>query len=326
MNTFLILLGIFSGMGALALILSSLRARRTTTLRPVGMGLLAVSFFLIVVGASLVSAAPNERMVVFNRVSGNLGDPKGPGLHFINPLTTSYKIYDLSRQTYTMSAVTYEGDLPTDDAVPARTSDGQEVFIDLTIIYNINPDGVNDLHQKWPNDRYRTELIRPLMRSVVRDVVSEFPVESVYQERATIDSRITETIESALSGEGLMLVDILVRNVTFTDEYAQAIENAQVAEVRIREEEFRIQEVENQAKQVEARAEGVANARVIEAEGEAKALQLIADVIEDNPDLLQYQYIVNLSDNVQIIALPADSPYIFDFPSLMQPAAESTEP
>ncbi|MBZ0305394.1 MAG: hypothetical protein K8I82_04930, partial [Anaerolineae bacterium] len=127
------------------------------------------------------------------------------------------------------------------------------------------------------------------------------------------------------TGEGLQLVDVLVRNVTFTEEYAQAIENAQVAEVRIREEEFRIQEVEKQAKQEEARAEGIANARVIEAEGEATALQLIAEVIEDNPALLQYQYVVSLSDNIQIMALPANSPYIFDMEAMTQSVPEIEE-
>ncbi len=319
MNIFLSLLGFLLGISAAGLIFSSFRARRPTSLRPMGVGLGIASLVLMVLGASLVSVAPNERMVIFNRVSGDLGEPRGPGLRLINPLTTSYKIYDVSRQTYTMSAVILEGELPTDDAIPARTSDGQEVYIDITIIYAIDPENINELHKKWPNERYRSELIRPMMRSVVRDVVSEFPVESVYQERATIDEQITAIIQRQMESEGLQLVDVLVRNVTFTDEYAQAIENAQVAEVRIREEEFRIQEVEKQAKQEEARAEGVANARVIEAEGEATALQLIADVIEDNPALLQYQYVVSLSDNVQIMALPANSPYIFDLQSLTPP-------
>lgn len=323
MSALLIFLGIVLGMSALGLLFASLRPRNPyPLLRPAGIGLAVVGFLFFVLGLCIVSVAPNERMVVFNRVSGELGKPKAPGLHLVNPFTTSYKIYDVSRQTYTMSSINFEGEVSSDDAVPARTSDGQEVFVDITVIYTISPERVNEVHQKWPNERYRTELVRPQIRSIVRDVISLFSVESVYQERDTVDERISERMTERITPEGLELVEILVRDVNFTEEYAQAIEDAQIAEVRIREEEFRIQEVEKQAEQEEARAEGLANARVIEAEGEAKALQLIADIIAENPALLQYQYVTNLSDNVQIIALPANSPYIFDLQSLTQNADE----
>ncbi|MBZ0306637.1 MAG: hypothetical protein K8I82_11270, partial [Anaerolineae bacterium] len=182
MNALLILLGLMLGTSAAGVMIASFRARRSAApFRYAGIGLGIASLILIFIGASLVSVAPNERMVIFNRVSGELGEPRGPGVRLVNPLTTSYKIYDVSRQTYTMNTGIMEEEIPSDRMIPARTSDGQEVFIDITLIYNIDPDNINQLHQKWPNERYQTELVSPLLRSVVRDVVSEFPVESVYQ-------------------------------------------------------------------------------------------------------------------------------------------------
>jgi regulator of protease activity HflC (stomatin/prohibitin superfamily) len=171
---------------------------------------------------------------------------------------------------------------------------------------------VNDVHVNWPNDRYRAEFIRPLLRSAVRDAVSLFPVEEIYQERATIDEEIEQVVIPALEKEGFILEDILVRNVTFSDEYITAIELAQVAEVQIREQEFRVQQAEQEAEQVRVRAQGQADARVIQAQAEAQALQLVADVLAQNPQLIEYQYVQNLSDQVEVLALPSTSPYIFD--------------
>lgn len=285
-----------------------------------------IGILFIVLGLSLVSVGPNERLVVFNRVSGNLGDPKGPGLVFVNPLTTTYRKYDISRQTYTMSGLSNEGDLESDDSVTARTSGGQEVYVDITVIYAINPERLNDVHTHWPNDRYRDELIRPLMRSVVRDAVSGFTIENVYQERQTIDQTITSAVNTALDAEGFFLEDILVRNITFTDEYADAIESAQIAEVQIREQDFRVQEAQKKAQQVEELARGDAEARRIQAQAEADALQSVAEVLGANPVLIQYEYIRKLADNVQIMALPANSPFVFDFQSLQNMTTSTPEP
>lgn len=289
---------------------------------PVG----AIGLLFIVLGLSLVSVGPNERLVVFNRVTGNLGDPKGPGLVFVNPLTTNYRKYDISRQTYTMSGLSNEGDLESDDSVTARTSGGQEVYVDITVIYAINPERLNDVHTHWPNDRYRDELIRPLMRSVVRDAVSGFTIENVYQERQTIDQTITSAVNTALDAEGFFLEDILVRNITFTDEYADAIESAQIAEVQIREQDFRVQEAQKKAQQVEELARGDAEARRIQAQAEADALQSVAEVLGANPVLIQYEYIRKLADNVQIMALPANSPFLFDFQSLQNMTPPTSTP
>ena len=117
--------------------------------------------------------------------------------------------------------------------------------------------------------------------------------------------------------EGFVVQDILVRNISFTPEYANQIEAAQIAEVNIREEEFRVQAVEQQANQAKERARGEADAILILAEAEAEALTLIATALTQSPDLLEYQYVQNLSDNIGLVALPANSPYIFDLNSLI---------
>lgn len=303
-------IGILLLMSAVALAIASFQSHRAY--RPLAIIAAVLGLGVLVLGMSIVSVGPNERLVVFNRITGDLGEPRSPGLALINPITTAYKRYDTSRQTYTMSTSSDESSIADDSAVSARTSGGQEVFLDVTVIYRINPDAINLVHVNWPDRRYQDELIRPLLRSVIRDAVSLFEIESIYGERSTIDSQIESVVVPALQAEGFEVVDILVRDVNFTEQYAQAIEDAQIAEVQIREQEFRVKSVEQEAQQTEARAQGDANARLIQADAEAKALLLIAEVLQENPALLEYQYIQNLSDQVQVLGLPADSPFIFD--------------
>jgi len=130
-----------------------------------------------------------------------------------------------------------------------------------------------------------------------------------------------------LAENGLILVDFILRNITFSEEYAASVEQKQIAEQQAQQAFFvveqRTQEAE-QARQVAQgladavviEAEGAAQARVIEAQAEAEALGLIADALRDNPDLLLYQYISNLSPNIQVMLVPNDNPYLLTLPTL----------
>jgi len=62
------------------------------------------------------------------------------------------------------------------------------------------------------------------------------------------------------------------------------------------------------------RAQGEADARIIQAEAEARALQMIAEVLMNNPNLLNYQYITKLADDITVMLVPGDSPFILPFP------------
>jgi regulator of protease activity HflC (stomatin/prohibitin superfamily) len=86
---------------------------------------------------------------------------------------------------------------------------------------------------------------------------------------------------------------------------------------RARTEAQRVQtEAGGQAQAQIARAEGEAQSRTIRAAAEAEALRLISEQIAANPSLIQYQYVQTLSDNVELILIPANSPFLFDLESL----------
>jgi prohibitin 2 len=252
-------------------------------------------------------------------LSGDLADtPLGPGLHVIIPGIQEVTIYSTTQQEYTMSGQVSEGAVRGDDAVTALTKDGQQVKLDLTVIYRIDPANANTVHTRW-QDRYENGLIRPAMRNQTRASLTQFEVQEIYgEEHVQLEQKIEEGVKELIDPEGFQLTNVLIRNITFSPEYVDSIEQKQVAQQQAQEAEFRVREKQQEAEQVKALAEGDKQAAITRAEGEARALELINEQIVQNPALIQWRYIEELGDNVQIIIIPSNSPFLFDLESLIQ--------
>ena len=197
--------------------------------------------------------------------------------------------------------------------------------MDSSVIFAIDPEQVIRVHILWQN-RYEEELVRTQARSIIRDIVSQFNVsEIVSTERFTMIELVNADMAEILNDNGLILVDFVLRNITFSPEYAAAVEQKQIAEQQAQEAQLLVEKKKQEAEQVRQEAqgkadavviaaEGQAEARVIEAQAEAEALQVQAEVLAQYPDLLTYVYINKLSPNVEVMFLPYDSPFIFPLP------------
>ncbi len=288
-----------------------------------------VALLLSVAGAGLVFIRPEERGVVISAVA-----PKGyreqvlqPGLRWIIPFFENVVTYPISRVAYTMSIAPQEGSVVGDDSISARTSDGQEVLIDASVIYAIDPEQVIKVHIEW-QDRYTVDLVRPLARGVIRDVVSAYGVQEVYStQRAEMTDQIREEMQEKLRQNGILLAEFVLRNITFSPEYAASVEQKQIAEQQAQQARFVVEQRRQEAEQarqlaqgqadaVVIRAKGDAESRIIQAKAEAEALRLIAEALRDNPDLLTYQYISKLSPNIQAMLLPSNQPFLFPLPTM----------
>lgn len=328
----------FAGLLALAIIRASRnRPLKNATVNIVVAGVIAI--ITTVVAAGMVFIEPQERGVVISAISptGYREEALEPGLRWVIPFAERVELYPISRQTYTMSVVPLEGQVAADDSITARTSDGQEIYVDASIIFQIDPAEVVLVHIRW-QDRYTDELVRAQSRGIIRDAVSQFGVEEVYStRRLDLTGYIEEQLGKKLEENGLELVDFVLRNITFSTEYAASIEQKQIAEQLAQQAAFVVQQRKQEAEQarqvaqgradaVVIDAEGTAKARIIEAQAEAEALQVIAAVLQGNSDLLTYQYISKLSPTIQTLLLPSNAPFIFPLPdgTVITPTATPT--
>ena len=295
-------------------------------------GTIVFSLVLTTVSAGLVFIQADQRGVVISAVA-----PKGyreqalqPGLRWVIPFAENVKTYSISRQTYTMSVASAEGQLQGDDSIRARTRDGQEVNVDASIIYSIDPNKIIQMHIEW-QDRYQDAVVRPLARGVIRDMASQYGIEEIVSsKRAEMVQKITDELSTKLGENNLILVDFILRDIHFTEQYAAAVEAKQIAEQNALQAEYVVQQKKQEAEQARQTAQGqadavviqgkgAAEARTIQAEAEAKALELLNAALEGHPDLLTYQYITKLAPNVQVKFLPNNAPFIFPLPETTIP-------
>jgi regulator of protease activity HflC (stomatin/prohibitin superfamily) len=285
--------------------------------------LIVVAVLVTSAGAGLVFLQADEYGVVVSALvpTGYRDQPLSPGLHWIVPFAESVRIYSVSKQTYTMSSTPNEGQTAGDDSVQTRTKDGQQVFIDASVTYSIDKAKVIDLNITWQN-RYEDLVVRTQSRGVIRDVASQYGVEEIVStKRAEMEQLVTDTLRQKFGDNDLKLENFVVRNIRFSDEYAKAVEQKQIAEQQAQQAKFVVEQKKQEAEQARQTAQGsadasviaatgAAKARVLQAQAEAEALQLVAAVLKENPNLLQYQYITKLSPNVQVMIVPSNAPFI----------------
>jgi regulator of protease activity HflC (stomatin/prohibitin superfamily) len=288
---------------------------------------IVVGVLFSVVANGILIVQPTEVAVIFNTLSGQLENPRSSGTSVVVPVVQTYTIYPISQQSYTMSGHTNEGAIQGNDAVNGRTVDGQEVALDVTVLYNINPAKVNELHTRWQSG-YQENFVRPTVRGLVRDVVSGYRAEDIYgTKRTDMEDAMQKRIGERFDQEGLTLTDLLVRDITFSDQFRKAIEDKQIADQEAQQAELRVKQRQNEADQARAvaagqrdaaiaAAQGQAQATILNAQAQAEALRLVSEQIAANPALIQYLYVQNLAKNISIALVPSNSPFLFDFNSL----------
>lgn len=293
------------------------------------LGALVVAAVLTSVSAGLVFIRPEERGVVLSAFAplGYREEALQPGLRWVIPFAETVVVYPISRQTYTMSIAPAEGQVQGDDSVAVRTADGQEVLIDASIIYAINPANVIQVHIEW-QDRYSRDLVRPLARGIIRDAASQYSAEEIVtSKRLELTEGVAAAFEKRLAESGLILVDFVLRNITFSPEYAASVEQKQIAEQLAQQARFVVEQRRQEAEQARQVAQGLADAavisaqgraeaRLIEAEAEAKALELIAAALRNNPQVLTFEYIQKLAPGIQVMLVPTDNPFLLPLPTL----------
>lgn len=300
-----------------------------------------VATLLSLLSAALLFVQPTEVAVVISIISpgGVRPQPLRAGLHFIVPVLENEVKYPIYWQTYTMSNKPDEGAKAGDDSIRARTSDGQEVRLDASIIFRINYEQVVTLHIDWQN-RYIEDLIRPVVRGLVRTQVSQFQAREVNSSaRRDLEATLDRLLNAEFASKGLALDQFLLRDITFTDEYAIAIEQKQIAQEGMERTQHQAQQVRNLAEgerdklkteaegrkaKIVTEAEGEAQAILLRAEAQAKALQLIAESIDENPDLLTYEYIQKLSPNIRAMLIPNNAPLLLPLPDIMNEVTTTT--
>jgi regulator of protease activity HflC (stomatin/prohibitin superfamily) len=187
-----------------------------------------------------------------------LDDILNSGLNFVNPLAT-VTVIDSKTQNYTMSAQHDEGERQGDDAIRVLTADGLEVVIDLTVLFKVDPNNApNILRQIGPD--YTDKIVRPVTRTRIRDNAVFYDAVALYSsKREEFQQRIFKTIESDFQKRGLILEQLLIRNIMLPQSVKTTIESKINAEQDAQKMQFVLQKEKQEAERKRVEAQGIAD-------------------------------------------------------------------
>ncbi|MEP6926698.1 MAG: prohibitin family protein [Ginsengibacter sp.] len=239
--------------------------------------------------------------VLFGKVQNQV---LGSGLHFINPLLDIQRV-DIKTQNYTMSGINDEGEKRGDDAIRVLASDGLEVTIDLTVLYHVvESEAPKLLNETGPD--FKDKIVRPLTRTKIRDnAVYYQAIELFSSKRDEFQQRIYKSIEDNFKQRGLLLEQLLVRNITLPNSVKASIESKINAEQDAKKMEFVLQKEKQEAERKRVEAQGIADYQ-----------RIINTGLTDNQ--LQYEQIkaikeLALSQNAKIVMMgKGNTPVIID--------------
>lgn len=237
---------------------------------------IALVFFVMSFG--WINVHPTEVAVEINKVAGKVyGMPKGVGYHFFNRWITDMVIYKVSARSYPPE--TMKSEESSKYTLELKTKDGQNISLDLTVIYALRPNEVPALHQQIGSN-YEDQILLPQIRSEARLAIGAYSAEEIYQGtvRDEIQIAIKDKLENSLKRyPGIQINDALIRHFMFSPEFERAIEQKKLAAQQVEINKNRALAQEEEAKRVEAESRGLKLKAIQEAEGRAQAVKIEAD-------------------------------------------------
>jgi regulator of protease activity HflC (stomatin/prohibitin superfamily) len=297
---FLIIIGIVILIASITFMSNNVQLAK---FKPVGRIVGALFIVLGIVTSCFVQI--NAGNIGIKSLFGNIQkDVLTSGLHFVNPLYNINKL-DVKTQNYTMSGVHDEGDKQGDDAIRVLTSDGLEVTIDLTVLYKVVPGDAPKLLRETGDD-FRDKIVRPITRTKIRDNAVYYQAVDLFgSKRDEFQQRIYKSIETDFKNRGLLLEQLLIRNIALPNSVKASIESKINAEQDAKKMEFVLLKEKQEAERKRVEAQGIADYQ-----------RIINTGLTDNQ--LQYEQIkamkeLALSTNSKVIVMgKAGAPMIID--------------
>jgi regulator of protease activity HflC (stomatin/prohibitin superfamily) len=214
---------------------------------------------------------------------GSIADEAlGRGPNFVFPVVRQIEKWNIKRQDVKETA-----DVPS--------SEGLIVRLETSLQFRVKPD-MAPFIRKNTGRNYRDVLLVPYFRNEIRDVVSAYPVRSIYSEegRNQIAARIQENLQKSLTSEGIEILVVLLRDVQLPARFKESIEAKLTAEQRVQQKDFEL-----------AQAKKDAEIEVARARGAAQAQEIVRSTLSSS--YLHYLWIKTLNENPNVIYVATEA-------------------
>ena len=217
------------------------------------LGIGVVGFLAIIFLFSAITRVDSGHVAVLTLFGKVTPDVLDEGIHLINPLKSAH---ELSVRTQ---------ELKETASVPS--SEGLVINLDTSLIYRLDPNKVSEVYRTI-GPSYVDVLVEPYLRSAIREATASHTANALYSgEREMVAKQIISQLAAQLSPRGIIVENILLRDIQLPNTLRASIELKQQAEQEALAMTFRLQKEKQEAERKRIEAQGISDFQRIVAQG-----------------------------------------------------------
>jgi regulator of protease activity HflC (stomatin/prohibitin superfamily) len=206
------------------------------------------------------------------------------------PLINDWHTFDIKLQNLEFTKHANRGDRSTKDDLLLKTIDGNDISLDVIIVYRIDPEKAYLILQKVArnNQELRDKIVRTIARSKPRDIFGELKTEEFYVSgnREAQARKAKDILQKMFDPMGIIIEKVLTKDYRFNPKYQQAIEDKKVADQKMEKNKSAQHAVEEEYKRKLEEAKGEVNKLVADVDGEYLKAKIQVDAYYEKQELL----------------------------------------
>jgi regulator of protease activity HflC (stomatin/prohibitin superfamily) len=205
-----------------------------------------------------------------------------PGVHIITPLIDSVSLYDTREQVY--STLAAESDKKKGEVLSVQAREGLNIGLAVSVRYRLDPRRLDSIHTNLPQP-VGEQVVAPVVSTIYRQLAPNYMTREIFAtKREELRSKAAEAITARLASDGIVVREVLLRDLQLPEEYAKGLEGLLLKEQEderlsteqdIKFKQVKIAELEAEADKSRSvkQAEAQAQVRVLQAKAESDAMQ-----------------------------------------------------
>ncbi len=243
----------------------------------------------ILLAFSIVVVPSGTAGVRVSQTSGTLAGTLYPGAHFVIPLVEDVVLFDTRDQVFT-TGMSEDGKNAAGNVssksqlLNVQAKEGLNLGLAITVRYRLDSKHLDYIQSNLPHP-VETEIVPPVVASAWREIIPNYTVRDVFSaKREEVRQRAAGMITQKLAADGIVVKEVMLRDIQLPEEYAKGLETLLLkeqendrmsVETELKQKQVKIAELEAEANKVQQikQAEGEAQVHVLQAKGEADAMQ-----------------------------------------------------
>jgi len=210
--------------------------------------------------------------------------------YFFMPFINDWHTFDTKLQNLEMTYDANKGDRRTRDDLLFKTIDGNDISLDVIIVYKIDPAKAPYILQHVAKDDMdlRQKIVRTIVRSKPRDIFGELTTEEFYvaASRGNQARKTKEFLQKMFKPMGIVIEKVLTKDYRFNPKYQKAIEDKKVADQLVEKNKSAQHAVQEEYIRRLEEAKGEVNGMIADVDGEFVKSKIEADVYYEKQQLL----------------------------------------